>query len=96
MEEQLAVKTAGEKPSIKKLTATAEKPEINETGNFTTITEKGFCVKFDNKEGTIYSLEYNGKKMICDGQGPKIDALRAPTDNDNWPIANGLKKDFTT
>ena len=92
MEEQLAVKTAGEKPSIKKLTATAEKPEINETGNFTTITGKGFCVKFDNKEGTIYSLEYNGKKMICDGQGPKIDALRAPTDNDNWAYRQWFEK----
>ena len=32
----------------------------------------------------MHSLVYNGKQMLREGEGPKLDALRAPTDNDNW------------
>lgn len=44
----------------------------------------GFVAKFDMETGTIYSLAYGGKTIIADGNGPKLDALRAFTNNDNW------------
>lgn len=92
MEEQLPVKAATEKPSIRTLTASADKPEVKEAEDYTTIGGKGFNVKFDNRQGTIYSLEYNGKKVLRDGEGPRIDALRAPTDNDNWAYRQWYEK----
>lgn len=92
MEEQLLVKKAGEKPSILQAAAPASRPEIKETEAFTTIQGTDFVVKFDNRQGTIHSLEYNGRKMILDGEGPKLDALRAPTDNDNWAYRQWFEK----
>ena len=94
MEEQLPVKAAEEKPLMTAVTAGMDKPSVDEGSDFTTIEGKGFSVKFDNRQGTINSLVYHGKEMIHDGEGPKIDALRAPVDNDNWAFnpwfANGL------
>ena len=84
MEEQLLVKAVDSRHCLKCANKGQVRPEIETTDDFTTITGKNFVAKFDNKEGTIYSLTYNGKQMIREGQGPKIDALRAPTDNDNW------------
>lgn len=92
MEEQLLVKEAGEKPGILQQTASLPKPQIEEGDDFFTISGKGFSVRFDNKEGTIHSLTYNGKEVICEGKGPKIDALRAPTDNDNWAYQRWFEK----
>lgn len=84
MEEQLPVKAAGEKPALASVTASMERPSVEEAEDFTTVSGNGFTLKFDNREGTIYSMEYNGRKVILDGKGPKLDALRAPVDNDNW------------
>lgn len=84
MEEQLPVKAAGEKPALAAVTASMERPSVEEAEDFTTVSGEGFVLKFDNREGTIYSMEYNGRKVILDGKGPKLDALRAPVDNDNW------------
>lgn len=53
-----------------------------------------FDVEFDNATGTISSLTYNGKQIITPGNGPVLNALRAPVDNDVWArkawFANGL------
>lgn len=53
-----------------------------------------FVVTFDNQTGIIQRLTYDGKDYIMDGGGPRLDALRAPVDNDNWFYAswyqNGL------
>ena len=84
MEEQLPVKSAGEKPALASVTASMERPSVEEAEDFTTVSGNGFTLKFDNREGTIYSMEYNDRKVILDGKGPKLDALRAPVDNDNW------------
>lgn len=88
-EEQFIVKAAVNKPAMNTLFA-ADKA-IKETtlavdGNAqqTTVKGAGFEVKFDDKTGSIYSLKYGNNLIISDGNGPKIDALRAPTDNDNW------------
>lgn len=92
MEEQLSVKAAEKKQPVMAAASSMDKPNVTETEDFTTIEGKGFIVKFDNKQGTIHSLEYNGKKVIRDGEGPQIDALRAPTDNDNWAYRQWFEK----
>ncbi|MDD3036557.1 glycoside hydrolase family 2 TIM barrel-domain containing protein [Bacteroides sp.] len=92
MEEQLKIKDAEEKPSLASVTASQDKPEVTETETFTTVAGKNFAVKFDNKQGTIHSLEYDKRKVLCDGEGPKINALRAPVDNDNWAYQQWFEK----
>ena len=93
MEEQLPVKAADAYPTLAE-TVKGDAPKLTETEAMNIITGAGFTVKFDNATGTIYSLNYGGKTIIADGNGPVIDALRAPTDNDNWAygqwFANGL------
>ena len=92
MEEQLPVKAAGEKPALASVTASMERPSVEEAEDFTTVSGDGFVLKFDNREGTIYSMEYNGRKVILDGKGPKLDAFRAPVDNDNWAYSQWFEK----
>lgn len=92
MEEQLKIKDAGEHPSIATLTSSLVKPMIREKEDYTVIKGNNFMVKFDNKQGTIYSLEYKGRKVVCDGGGPKLDAFRAPVDNDNWAYRQWFEK----
>lgn len=49
-----------------------------------TIKGEDFEVDFDPEVGTISHLSYDGETVIADGNGPKLDALRAFTNNDNW------------
>ncbi len=44
----------------------------------------GFKIVFDDGTGSIYTLNYNGKDYITPGNGPRLDAYRAPVDNDVW------------
>ena len=48
------------------------------------IKGDGFEAEFDQQTGSIYSLKYGDKTIIAAGNGPKLDALRAFTNNDNW------------
>ncbi len=48
------------------------------------VSGDGFSVIFDNATGTISSLVYNGQQIITPGNGPAINAFRAPVDNDKW------------
>ena len=44
----------------------------------------GFTVNFDASTGTIFNLSYGNETVISDGNGPKINAIRAFVNNDNW------------
>ena len=85
-EEQIQVKKAENRPSINDVTASAGKLQTFQTGTPDQIGIKGnnFEVKFDTKTGSIYRLAYGNDVVINDGNGPKLDALRAFTNNDNW------------
>ena len=48
------------------------------------IQGNNFKVEFDESTGTIYSLTYDSTTIIAAGNGPKLDVLRAFTNNDNW------------
>ena len=91
MEEQLFVKG----PEIRATIA-----EVQNVGTINLVTEgklkvvsnNGFTAKFDTETGMIYSLEYDGKPIIREGEGPKLDVYRAPVDNDNWAYQQWFQK----
>ena len=83
MEAQLPVKAA---EGVQSIAEAAGKGAVKQTaaGDIVSLTGDGFEAKFDTRTGSLYSLTYGGRTVIADGKGPKLDAFRAPTDNDNW------------
>ena len=85
MEEQLRVKGADvAAPSIAAVAKTgkAMKYQLDKAAKHASITGENFQVAFDLNTGAIYSLKYGNQIIIKDGNGPQLDAYRAPTDND--------------
>lgn len=85
MEEQLRVKGADvAAPSIAAVAKTgkAMKYQLDKAAKRASITGENFQVVFDLNTGAIYSLKYGNQIIIKDGNGPQLDAYRAPTDND--------------
>ena len=85
MEEQLRVKGADvAAPSIAAVAKTgkAMKYQLDKAAKRARITGDNFQVAFDLNTGAIYSLKYGNQIIIKDGNGPQLDAYRAPTDND--------------
>ena len=85
MEEQLRVKGADvAAPSIAAVTkgGKAMKYQLDKAAKRANITGDNFQLAFDLNTGAIYSLKYGNQEIIKDGNGPKLDAYRAPTDND--------------
>lgn len=68
--------------------------KLNTEEDVDNVTGEGFEVAFNNETGTIQYLAYNGQEIITPGNGPVLNALRAPVDNDVWGRgkwwANGL------
>ena len=85
MEEQLRVKGADvAAPSISAVAKNgkAMKYQLDKAAKRANITGENFQVAFDLNTGAIYSLKYGNQEIIKDGNGPQLDAYRAPTDND--------------
>lgn len=85
MEEQLRVKGADvAAPSIAAVAKTgkAMKYQLDKAAKRASITGENFQVAFNLNTGAIYSLKYGNQIIIKDGNGPQLDAYRAPTDND--------------
>lgn len=85
MEEQLRVKGADvAAPSIAAVAKNgkAMKYQLDKAAKRASITGENFQVVFDLNTGAIYSLKYGNQIIIKDGNGPQLDAYRAPTDND--------------
>lgn len=90
-EEQILVKEATVRPSIADAAkeTSSDKFELTDAGaGIKTVKGKGFVAEFDTKTGTIYSLTYGNETVITPGNGPKLDALRAFVNNDNWFYAS--------
>lgn len=99
MEEQLRVKGADvAAPSIATVAKNGKvmKLSVDKAAKRANIHGGNFQVAFDLNTGAIYSLKYGSQDIIKDGNGPKLDAYRAPTDNDagigyhNGWFKNGL------
>ncbi len=82
MEEQLAVKSAEAFPALSESANTGAAVEVTETEKYINISNEVFLLSFDRNTGNIHSLEYGPETIITAGNGPKLDAYRAPTDND--------------
>ena len=83
MEEQLPVSEASPAPSV----ASAQQGRVAQPtveGNLVKVSGKGYEMTFDKLTGRLNSLNYGGQTIIKPGFGPKLDAFRARTDNDNW------------
>lgn len=91
MEEQLLVKEATSLPSIASV-AMGNDLLVEQKGNLQMIKGDGFIVQFDNRTGTIHELRYDEHTVIRAGEGPRLDALRAPLDNDNWAYQQWFEK----
>ena len=91
MEEQLAVKEPAPKPALVSV-ADGNPLKISEEQNCTVVSGSNFQVRFDHQNGSIHSLKYGDQTIIEAGNGPKLDALRAPTDNDNWAYQQWFAK----
>lgn len=84
-EEQILLKEAVNRSSIAEVSAKAgDLKYIDSSSDIKTIKGDNFEVKFDFNTGTIYSLAYGNETVIANGNGPKLDALRAFVNNDNW------------
>ena len=84
MDEQLPLKAATDWKDISSVQIKSDKLKVKNEEGIRTISGKGFEVAIDEKSGVIQHLIYDGKEIFLPGQGPQIDALRAPIDNDNW------------
>jgi len=91
MEEQLLVKAASSIPSVAQI-AKGRELSVSQQGHLQIVTGDSFVAKFDNRTGTIFQLSYGGKELIRAGEGPRLDALRAPLDNDNWAYQQWFEK----
>ncbi|MDO4714782.1 MAG: glycoside hydrolase family 2 TIM barrel-domain containing protein [Bacteroidales bacterium] len=95
-DEQLALRAALKPHTLAESCASStQKLTLSNTDTaYPVVLGHGFKVVFDTKQGTIHSLTYGDQTIIAEGNGPKLDAFRAATDNDIWVrngwIANGL------
>lgn len=84
MDEQLPVKEATGWKDIAAVQPKSGALKVAHENGMSIIAGKGFEVSFDEATGIIRQLSYHGEDMFLTGQGPQLDALRAPVDNDNW------------
>lgn len=91
MEEQLPLLLA---PAPTAKPHAAATPTLKDTADVLKVNGENFRATFCKKSGMLASLQYGEKKMIVSGSGLRLDAFRAPTDNDVWArgewIAAGL------
>ena len=94
MEEQLPLQL-GTAPKAQPATAT-DKPQLTADDKAITVSGNGFEATFCKASGSLVGLQYGGTQMIAENGGLRLDAFRAPTDNDNWArnewIAAGLDR----
>ncbi len=80
MSEELLVRAADALPAVEERNLRApRKVQPTLTAKAGTVT-----VVFDNQTGTLQSYTVEGQELIGQQGGPRLDALRAPVDNDNW------------
>lgn len=82
-EEQILLKSASDKPLLSEV-AKGSTLKLIKSNSHINVEGDNFVVRFDNESGTIYSLVYGNEKIIEDGNGPQLNAIRAFVNNDNW------------
>ncbi|MHC5201348.1 glycoside hydrolase family 2 TIM barrel-domain containing protein [Myroides sp. LJL119] len=94
MQEQILLQSPLDKPQINTTIHQSTDLTLIQTKDTLKVTGKDFLVSFDNKTGSIADLIYQNTQVFYQKNGPKLDAFRAPMDNDNWAyktwFLNGL------
>ncbi|MDG5800277.1 glycoside hydrolase family 2 TIM barrel-domain containing protein [Marinilabiliaceae bacterium ANBcel2] len=87
-EEQILLKKATSRPSIADITSKTKSSSIDlkkVNGDIKRVKGDNFTADFDLNKGTIHSLIYGDNNTIIEpGNGPKLNAIRAFVNNDNW------------
>lgn len=83
-EEQILLKPISVKPLLSEVVSGNKLSVDKKNSSKTIISNDAFDVEFDNQTGTIHRLSYAGKQVVTDGNGPRLNALRAFVNNDNW------------
>lgn len=91
MEEQLLWKEAMGRPSMAEVVEGGVL-SWKESDSGVVVTGDSFEVTFDRLGGSIFQLKYGDDVVIREGEGPKLDAWRAPLDNDNWAYQQWFNK----
>ncbi len=89
-EEQFQIKAA-QKPMLAADNKNLSSLVVKEDAGKLQINGQNFNVTFDLADGSINTLEYEGKSVIKPGFGPRLNAYRAFTNNDNWTYENWFK-----
>ena len=89
-EEQFLIK-GSEKPLI-----SADHPDLQQLSLDSTATElsikgQNFSMSFNLEDGSISHLRYDDINVLVPNHGPKLNAYRAFTNNDNWVYAKWLQ-----
>ena len=92
-EEQLLIAERSEVPVHKMAGAkvTIEQETQRDQSLRLLVSGDDFHIAFDGRDGSISNLFYGGKEIIRPGQGPKLDAFRAWTNNDDWAVDGWYK-----
>ena len=91
MEEQFLLKGPSSLPFISTV-ATGSDLSVLRNETLHSVNGDRFTVQFDDRTGTIHRFVYDGDTLIRPGDGPQLDALRAPLDNDNWAYQQWFEK----
>lgn len=92
-EEQFEIKSAENRPLISSVAMQGGKLTIKDiSSSIKSIKGDNFEVNFDMNSGTIQKLTYGNKVIIEEGKGPKLDAMRAFVNNDNWFYTQWFEK----
>ncbi len=97
-DEQLLLQTAGERVALSEDMMMDKQLQLNgkrvkkarrntvykQAESMLIVSGEDFEVVFDMKEGTIFRLNYGAQTVIPAGCGPRLDAIRALTNNDGW------------
>ena len=83
-EEQIALKEATHRAKISQVAKGGKLNLSDASSTIKTIKGDDFVVDFDLATGTIHRLTYGNETVIAEGNGPRLEAIRAFVNNDNW------------
>ncbi|MBQ0048701.1 MAG: discoidin domain-containing protein [Bacteroidales bacterium] len=82
MNEQLFIDNTTEKATL--MNNSRAQLKVVHEGSATVVQGINFVASFEDSNGSLNCLQYDGEYVIESGNGLKLDAFRAPVDNDNW------------
>ncbi|MGL4993790.1 MAG: glycoside hydrolase family 2 TIM barrel-domain containing protein [Bacteroidales bacterium] len=92
-EEQFELKSPVNRASISEVAMQGGKLVISDlSSNIKAVKGDNFEAQFDVNSGTIHKLAYGSEVVIEEGKGPKLDAMRAFVNNDNWFYSQWFEK----